>query len=301
MLGYLSSLITGLWAEFTAFFAASYTHADLLDMLVVAGVIYGVLMLIRGTRAVQVLGGLAALLGVRLLAGWLGFDTLIWLFDNLLGSLVLIIVILFADDIRRALARLGRRFVPRLTEWQDTRILEEVVRATQELSRRRNGALVLFERESRLADQLESAAPVDAAISKDLLVCLFQPTSPLHDGGVVIRSGRISLARAILPLTLRDDLPEDLGTRHRAAIGLTEQTDAVVVVISEETGAISVAMGGELTRGLGAPELSGVLREFLSRDPQEDEREPGEEEDELLVEEDPAQRSGRSGAAEAAS
>ena len=143
-------------------------------------------------------------------------------------------------------------------------MLEEVVRAAQGLAQRRVGALIVLERDTGLEDQIEAGTPLDSSVSKELLISLFVPYSPLHDGAVVIQNGRIAFAGCILPLTLRDDLPEGVGTRHRAAVGITEETDAVVVVVSEETATISVVMGGELVSGLDAARLRVVLRDAMS-------------------------------------
>jgi uncharacterized protein (TIGR00159 family) len=242
---------------------------DTLDVLVVAVGIYWLLLLIRGTRAIQILVGLGTLIALRVAADFLELLTLAWLLDNFLASAVLIIIVLFQADIRRALARVGRGFFPRLSERQESQIVEEVVRACQTLSGRRNGALVVLERRTGLDDQIEAGIPLDANVTKELITSIFAPTSPLHDGAVVIQNGRVSFAGSILPLTLRTDLPEGVGTRHRAAVGITEETDAVVIVVSEETGSISVVMGGEMIRGLDAPRLRVVLRDALARGDEE--------------------------------
>jgi uncharacterized protein (TIGR00159 family) len=217
----------------------------------------------RGTRAIQILVGLGAILGLRAAAHFLELLTLGQILDTFLQPAVLILVILFQADLRRALARVGRGFFPRLSELRETQIVEEVVRACQTLSTRRTGALIVLERRTGLDDLIESGTPLDASLTKDLLISIFLPTSPLHDGAVVIQSGRLSYAGTILPLTLRTDLPEGVGTRHRAAVGITEETDAVVIVVSEETGGISVVVGGELTQGLDAPRLRVMLRDAL--------------------------------------
>jgi diadenylate cyclase len=258
--------------ELWEFLVANYDPLwTTLDLAIVTFGIYWLLVLIRGTRAVQVLVGFGALIGLRLFSDFLGLETSSWIFDNFFGSLVLIIVILFADDIRTALARMGRGFTLRMSEQQESALLEEVVRACQSLAQRRIGALIVFQRETRLDDRIEAGSVVDAELTKDLLSAIFMPTSPLHDGAVLIQQGRLSRAGCILPLTLRTDLPEGLGTRHRAAVGITEQTDAVVVVVSEETGSISAVMNGELRRDLDAPELRVVLRDYLTRGPGEEE------------------------------
>jgi len=236
---------------------------DTVDILLVAAGIYWLLLLIRGTRAIQILVGLIVLIALSLASELFQLAALGMILERFLGSAVLIIVILFQNDIRRALARVGRGFFPSFSAEQELQIVEEVVRAAGALSQRRHGALIVLERESNLGDLIEAGVPVDAQLSKELLMSIFQPSSPMHDGAVVIQEGRVSSAGCILPLTLRTDLPEGLGTRHRAAVGITEETDALVVVVSEETAKISVVLGGEMLRGLDAPRLRVVLRDIL--------------------------------------
>ena len=270
MIEYVFDLIGVQLAELWSFLEGNFDPVrDTLDVVVVAVGIYWLLLLIKGTRAIQILVGLGALIGLRVAADFLELLTLAWLLDNFLGPAVLIVVILFQADIRRGLGRLGRGFFPRLSERQESQIVEEVVRAAQALSARRIGALIVLERRTGLDDQVESGTPLDAAVTKELLTTIFQPSSPLHDGAVLIQQGRISHAGAILPLTLRTDLPEGVGTRHRAAVGITEETDAAVIVVSEETGSISVVMGGEMIRSLDAPRLRVVLRDALARPDEE--------------------------------
>lgn len=237
---------------------------DTMDIALVAFGVYWLLLLIRGTRAVQILVGLMILAGASLASQAFGLGTLQWILDNFLSSAVLIIIVLFQQDIRRALARVGRGVFPSISRTEASQILEDVVRAAQALAQRRVGALFVLERETRLNDLIEAGTPLDAAVTKDLLISIFLPLSPLHDGAVVIQDGRVAWAGCVLPLTLREDLPEGLGTRHRAAVGITEESDAVVVVVSEETSAISVVYAGELVRDLDGPRLREVLREILS-------------------------------------
>jgi uncharacterized protein (TIGR00159 family) len=252
--------------ELWAFLATTFDPVrDTLDIAVVFFGIYWLLLLIKGTRAIQILIGLVALIAARLLSDLTGLMTVSWILDNFLASAVLIIIVLFQADIRRALARVGRGVFPRLSARQESQILEEVVRAAQTLSQKRVGALIVLERETHLDDLIEVGSSVDSVVSQDLLTALFLPYSPLHDGAVVIQEGRIAHAGCILPLTLRTDLPEGVGTRHRAAVGLTEESDAVVVVVSEETSTISVVHGGELIRDLDAPKLRGALTDLLAR------------------------------------
>ena len=280
MIAYALEAIYSRISAVIAFLQENYSPIrDTLEILEVAALIYAVLILVRGTRATQVLVGVAALVAFRGIADVFDFQTLIWIFDNFFAYFPVILAILFADDIRRALARLGRGFVPRLTERQESELLEEIVRGCQTLKQRQVGALIVIERESGLDDHVQGGAEIDAYPSKELLVSLFMPASPLHDGAVLLQHGRIARAGAILPLTLRTDLPEGVGTRHRAAVGVSELTDAVVVVVSEETGAISAVMGGEMARDLDAPQLRVTLRDYLSRGPGEDEIDEEEGED----------------------
>ena len=237
---------------------------DTLDVLVVTLGIYWLLVLIRGTRAVQILVGLIVLMTASVASEIFHLVTVRLILENFLGSAVIIMVVLFQHDIRRALARVGRGFFPSVSEQQETRIVEEVVRAAQTLAQRRVGALIVLERETNLDDQIEAGTPIDAAVSKELLTSLFLPYSPLHDGAVVIQRGRAAYAGCILPLTARMDLPEGLGTRHRAGVGITEETDAVVVIVSEETASISVVIRGDISRNLDAPTLRVVLRDLLT-------------------------------------
>jgi diadenylate cyclase len=253
--------LTELWEFFTINFDPI---RDTIDILVVTAGIYWLLLLIQGTRAIQILVGLIVLIGLSLASELFQFATVGLILENFLQSAVLIIIVLFQHDIRRALARVGRGFFPSVSAQQESQMLEEVVRAAQSLAQKRMGALMVLERESSLGDQIEAGANIDAEVSKDLLVSLFNPAAPLHDGAVIVQDGRIASAGCILPLTLSTDLPEGVGTRHRAAVGITEETDAVVIVVSEETAAISVVMGGEMIRGLDAPRLRVVLREILA-------------------------------------
>jgi uncharacterized protein (TIGR00159 family) len=261
-------VIERLWAlflELRDYLGANFDpFRDTIDILVVTLGIYWLLLLIRGTRAVQMLVGLVVLLSANVASNLFNLVTLRLILDNFLGSAAIILVILFQHDLRRALARVGRGFFPSVSPQEESQMVEEVVRAVQLLAQRSVGALMVLERETNLDDQIEAGTPVDAAVSKELLTALFNPYSPLHDGAVLIQRGRIAHAGCVLPLTARLNLPEGLGTRHRAGVGITEETDAVVVIVSEETSAISVMLGGEIMPGLDLPRLRVVLREILS-------------------------------------
>ena len=261
MIEYLWQVVEELWI----FLAAHFDPLrDTVDIMLVTFGIYWLLLLIRGTRAIQILVGLLVLIALSLASELFQFAALGLILQNFLTSAALILVILFQQDIRRALARVGRGFFPNVSAQQETQIVEEVIRAAQTLAQKRVGALIVLERETALDDQIEAGTRVDAIVSKDLLTALFLPYSPLHDGAVIIQEGRVTSVGCILPLTLRNDLPEGVGTRHRAAVGITEETDAVVIVVSEETASISVVMAGEMVHGLDAPRLRVILRDVMS-------------------------------------
>ncbi|MBW2541043.1 MAG: TIGR00159 family protein [Deltaproteobacteria bacterium] len=254
-----------LWGELWEYLSANYDPLrDTIDILLVALGIYWLLLLMRGTRAVQILVGLIVLVVANVASDLFNLLTMSEILDKLTEPAVIIIVILFQHDIRRALARVGRGFFRSVSDQKESQMLEEVVRAAQGLAQRRVGALIVLERETGLEDQIEAGTALDSNVSKDLLISLFVPYSPLHDGAVVIQRGRISYAGCILPLTLSDRLPEGVGTRHRAAVGITEETDALVIVVSEETASISAVMGGEMVSDLDAARLRVVLRDAMS-------------------------------------
>jgi diadenylate cyclase len=239
-----------------------------LDVAIVGYLCFRVLLLIRGTRAVQVLVGLF-LLGLGYLgAQWLGLMTLEWLLGRFLTySLFFGLIVLFQADIRRALAQLGRgRLLSRVLGGEratQVGVIDALARAAGLLSRRKVGALIAIERAGDLVDVTDTGVKLDAALSSELLLALFHPGGPLHDGAAVVRGGRVIAARCLLPLA-QAALARDLGTRHRAALGLAEEIDAVVVVTSEERGEISLAVDGALRRGLSEQELRTALRDALA-------------------------------------
>jgi diadenylate cyclase len=233
---------------------------DTLDILVVAWVVYWLLMRIKGTRAAQMALGLLILVLAWRLSDLLELATVSFLLDNFLSSGLLILIVIFQADIRRALTRVGRGLFAS-TRTQEAHTIEEIVRACQALAQRRVGALVAIERDVQIDEFVEQGTPLDAELSRDLLISLFLPYSPLHDGAAVVRRDRIASAGCILPLAMRGNVPGALGTRHRAAIGITEETDALVVVVSEETGKISLVVGGEIREDLDGPHLRQALLE----------------------------------------
>lgn len=238
---------------------------DAIDILVIAFVIYRLMDLIRGTRAVQMLIGLGVVFVLFLSSSYFELYTLNWILDNFLSAFLLIIVVIFQDDIRRALTQVGaQRLFGGMPEIQQ-QDLEEIVRAAVLLATRRIGALLVLQREVGLNEYVEGGTSLDAKVSKELITSIFLPTSPIHDGALIIHRGRITAAGCFLPLTQNPHVSKTLGTRHRAAIGLTEETDAVVIVISEEEGAISLVREGRLTRGVDAGTLRTTLQQLLVR------------------------------------
>lgn len=255
-----------------SFFArdASLVFWDLADITLVAFVLYYVLLLIKGTRAMQMGVGLAFVFVLYQVAKRLGLVTLYAMLDTLLTSLVLIIVVIFQHDIRRALMRFGRR--PLLAPARsalEAQVIEEVVKAASSLAQKRIGGLIVFERDALLDEFIEPGTILDAGVSKELLYSIFLPSyeNPLHDGAVIIRDGRVQQAGAFLPLSVSTKLDKAMGTRHRAAIGLSEDTDAAVVVISEERGAMSLCFNGNVVRDLDAVSLRTALLGLLTKQP----------------------------------
>ena len=245
-----------------------FRWADLLDILLVAFVIYRLLLLIKGTRTVQMLLGLAVLLVFYVASQMGGLFTLNWILDNFLSSIILVIVVIFQNDIRRALVHMGRNPFASDSSFRDgERGIDELVRGCTSLAAHRHGALLVIERETGINDFLEVGTELDARLSADLLRSVFHPQSPIHDGAAIIQRGRISRVGCFLPLTQNPAVNPRYGTRHRAAIGLTELVDAVVIVVSEETGRISVVISGKMTRDLDALTLRKVLKRLLEPRP----------------------------------
>ena len=237
---------------------------DLLDILLVAFIIYRIILLIKGTRAVQMLVGLAVLLIIYVASQVGGLYTLNWILNNFLSSIILVIVVIFQHDIRRALIHVGRNpFFADLSFREETEVIDEICRGCATLAQKHLGALVVIERETGINDFLEVGVELDAKPSGALMLSIFHHASPIHDGALVLQRGRITRAGCFLPLTQDAEISPQLGTRHRAAIGLTELVDAVVIVVSEETGAISVVVGGKITRDLEVTTLKKVLKRLL--------------------------------------
>ncbi len=237
---------------------------DLVDIAIVAFLIYEFLTLIRGTRAAQMALGVSLIVVLFYVSRLAPLQTVNWLIRNMVGYVVFAGIVLFQSDIRRALAHFGRgpffRYFARRDA--DDEMNEEIVVAVSHLAAQRVGALIVMERAIGLRAHIESGIRLDAVLTYDLLVSMFQPTTPLHDGAVIVQEDRVAAAACFLPLTVNPRLGRDLGTRHRAAIGVTEESDAVAVVVSEETGQIALAVDGRIERDLGPDELRTRLREL---------------------------------------
>jgi diadenylate cyclase len=232
---------------------------DILDVLIVAVVIYRIALLIRGTRTMQMVIGLGIVAGAFVGSQLLGLFTLNWLLNNFLGSLIIILVVIFQADIRRALTGVGARSL--FTIRTDIGgIAQELVAAAAWLSARRIGALVVLEQDVGLQDVVDTGRVIDGRVSPELLETIFMRDSPLHDGAIIIKGDQILAAGCLLPLSTNPNVSLTLGTRHRAAIGLTEDSDAAVIVVSEEDGTISLARRGELARGLKPQQLLEALK-----------------------------------------
>src|SRR6266850_2635606 len=238
---------------------------DLADILVVSILVYEVLKLIRGTRAVQMAVGGLFLVALFYGSRWGHLETVNWLIRNLFGYVVFAVIVLFQSDIRRALAHLGRapffRYFAKPESAEES--VEELIVAAGMLSSQRIGAIIAVERQIGLRNYIEGGIPLDARLTYDLMLSIFQPKSPLHDGAVIVQEDRVAAAACFLPLTVNPKLSKELGSRHRAAIGLTEENDSVAIVVSEETGALSVVAEGQIEKGLTVDELRVRLRSLL--------------------------------------
>jgi diadenylate cyclase len=240
---------------------------DVLDIAIVSIMVYELLLLIRGTRAVQMALSGGFLIGLFFLSQWLQLETVNWVIRNLAGYVVFAIIVLFQADIRRALAHFGRapffRYFERAQSADET--IEELVATAANLASRRTGAIIVIERQIGLRNYIEGGIPLDALVTYDLMASIFHPGSPLHDGAAIIQGDRVAAVACFLPLSVNPRLGRELGTRHRAALGLTEENDAVAIVVSEETGSISLVRDGKIERGISPEVLRTELRFIIGR------------------------------------
>lgn len=261
--------MTGFWEQVQTFFwniIHRPTWIDYLDIIIIAFLIYQLVTITRQTRAIQVIKGLAIIIVASYVSELMGLTTLNWVLRSILNNGVIALMILFQPELRKALEQIGRTAKLDRSAQRDEseRIVDEITQCLLRLSRRRVGALIVFEQQTGLKDITESSGTeIDSIISAPLLENIFEPNTPLHDGAVIIRGQRIVSAACVLNLASDNRaISRDLGTRHRAGVGVTETTDAIVLIVSEETGIISMARGGKLTRHLDAEGLRKVLREM---------------------------------------
>jgi diadenylate cyclase len=238
---------------------------SIIDILLVALVIYEFLALIKGTRAALMLIGVAAVALAFYVARTGELYTLSWVISTLLPYAVFALIVVFAPEIRQALARLGRRITLSRNASSEADAYDDIVLAANLFSQNQTGALIIIEREMGLRTYIESGVPLDAHLSYDLLATIFRPSAPLHDGAVIVQGDRIAAAACFLPLSMNPVLSTQLGTRHRAGIGVTEETDAIAVIVSEETGAISLAVSGKIERELSVERLRERLGALVRR------------------------------------
>jgi diadenylate cyclase len=240
---------------------------DILDILVVAFFLYRIYLLIRNTRATALVKGLLLLGGLTLVTGWLQLHALAWILDKLMAVLIVALPIVFQPELRRALEQIGRgKFIRPGAETMETdraEVIDAVAGAAETMGKNRVGALIVFERSTGLDDYIDTGIRIDGVVSREILGNIFIVNTPLHDGAVIIRENRIMAAGCLLPLTKDRSLSSELGTRHRAAIGMSEVADCVVVVVSEETGTISYAYDGHIYRHMDGEGLRNRLRSFL--------------------------------------
>ena len=235
------------------------------DILIIAFITYHILLLIRGTRAAQMLTGILIVIATFLLSSIVPLTTLNWVMNKFYSSFIIIIIILFQDDIRHVLSRMGKKsFIPGSDSLSSSQILDEITRAAAALATKRIGALIVIERNIILSRYVEVGTLLDARVSKELLLSLFHPSSPVHDGAAIVQRGRISAAGCFLPLTRDENLDPNWGTRHRAAIGISQETDALVVLVSEEGASISLVVDGKVSRRMEPKDLRKSLTELLA-------------------------------------
>lgn len=238
---------------------------DAIDIIFVSIILYRLLIIIKGTRAAQMLLGLGLLLLAYLLSSYLELYTMNWVIQSFWSQMVIVLIILFQPEVRRALAHIGEtRLFRAFTPAEELKSLDEIVKAAVALANRKIGALIVIERDTSLKDFVEMGTPLDAKVSKELLLSIFHPSSPIHDGAVVISGNRITSAGCFLPIALSSSVSKTLGTRHRAGIGLTEETDAIAIIVSEETGAISTSINGKLDSRITMDALRDLLTELFT-------------------------------------
>jgi uncharacterized protein (TIGR00159 family) len=239
---------------------------DGLDLGIITFLIYRSLQILRGSRAIQMVIGLAVVMAAFVISRALGLFTLNWILDNFLGSIILVIIVIFQSDIRRALTQVGTAplfgAADRLVQRRED-IFDDIVQAATALAAKRVGGLIVLEREVGLNEYMEIGTRLDARVSRELVESVFLPESPIHDGALVVQRGRVTAVRCLLPLSTNPNLKKTWGMRHRAAVGVTEETDAVAIVVSEQEGTVALVVGGNVTENIDGARLSNALRELF--------------------------------------
>lgn len=244
--------------------STEFTWVDAVDILLVSFVIYKLLQLIRGSRAFQMVVGTVVIVLVFFASRWAQLETINWILRNGLAYIGFAIIVLYQAELRKALANLGKAPLFRLfNQPSNNETIDEIAFATTALARRKTGAIIVIERDIGLRSYIEGGILLDAVLTYDLLLSIFNPKTPLHDGAVIVQGNRIAAAACFLPLTISLHLPKELGTRHRAAIGITEDTDAIAVVVSEETGTVSYVDNGRIQSNMEGDMLRTKLRQVL--------------------------------------
>lgn len=265
----LANYITGTLAPFVK----TIQLTDIIDIVLVAFVVYNVIRFIRQTRAAQLLKGIGILLVVMYLSDWFQLNVINFILLNTMQVGVTALLIVFQPELRRGLEHMGRSKFGSIFSFDEKKseedVIDEICLAVNSMSRSKTGALMVFERKMKLDDMLTGGTLIQADISSELIENIFVPNTPLHDGAVVVRNGKIYKAACVLPLSANKNLSKEFGTRHRAALGISEQSDCVVLVVSEETGKISVMVGGDMIRNLSVASLSRVLNKSLRDSEQE--------------------------------
>ena len=241
--------------------------SDIVDVLIVAVAIYYIIKHFRNTRAAQLLKGIAIILGITYISEWMHLNVISFILEHTMQVGFIALIIIFQPELRRGLEHMGRSKFGKwfsVTREDGTNVVDEVCKAAEQLSKSRTGALIVFERETLLDELLTGGTPIGAAVSEELLENIFVPNTPLHDGAVLIRDNKIEKASCVLPLSSNKDLSNELGTRHRAALGISEQSDCVSLVVSEETGKISVMQNGSMLRNLSIASLYQLLNKVLA-------------------------------------
>lgn len=248
-----------------------FNYWSALDILIIAFVLYHILLFIRGTRAAQMVTGILIMALLFFMSTIVPLTALNSVMNKFYSSFIIILIILFQDDIRHALRRMGKKpFIAGSENISSNQIIDEVTRAATTLASRRIGALIVLERNIILSRYVDIGTLLDARVSQELLISIFQTSSPIHDGAVIIQNGRIAAAGCFLPLTREENLDPDMGTRHRAAFGVSQETDAIVILVSEEKGTISIVEDGRIVRNLDPRMVRRKLRSMLTEEIQEE-------------------------------